>query len=99
MKSCGPFSASTAAHWAIEQALDHVHGLDQRQRAGCIADTPTGHRIGLGYAVHRERAVVERRLDLGRRIIDEVTEDEMFVHVVSQHPNMGMLHQDVGQRL
>lgn len=28
-------------------ALDHVHGLDQRQRAGSVTDTPAGHGIGL----------------------------------------------------
>ena len=62
MKSCGPFSASTDAHWAIVHApemllaLDHVHRLDQLWRPGGVADPPAGHRIGLGDAVHRQRA-------------------------------------------
>ncbi len=80
-------------------ALHHVHRLDQRRRAGGVADAPAGHRIGLGDAVHRQRARIEARLDLRGRGEDEVAVDEMLVHVVGEHPDMGMAHQHLGERL
>src|SRR5689334_9817007 len=45
-------------------ALQRVHRLDQLDRAGGVADAPAGHRIGLRHAVHGQRALVERGLDL-----------------------------------
>ena len=69
-------------------ALDHVHRLDERLGAGGVADAPAGHRIGFRDAVHRQRAVVERRLDLGRRDELEVAIGQVLVHVVGQHPDM-----------
>ena len=72
MKSCGPVSASVAAHCAIVQAPDvcwpwiitiaSTSGFGP----GAVADAPAGHRIGLRHAVHGERALVELRLDLAR---------------------------------
>ncbi len=73
MKSCGPVSASVAAHCAIVQAPDvcwpwiitmaSMSGFGP----GAVADAPAGHRVGLRYAVHGERALVKPRLDLGDR--------------------------------
>ena len=80
-------------------ALDHVHRLDQLDRAGRIADAPAGHGIGFRHAVHGQRARVERRLDLGDRLEDEVAIGQVLVHVVGQHPDMAVLHQHGGQRL
>ena len=105
MKSCGPLSASTAAHCDDRGRvrgrlrLDHRHRLDQRLRPAGIADAPAGHAIGLGHAVHGQRALVEPRLDLRRRGELEVVIDQVLVHVVGQHPDMRMPHQHVGQRL
>ena len=48
--------------------LQHVHRLDERFGTGRVADPPAGHRIGLRYAVHGQRAGDQLRLDLrGRR--------------------------------
>ena len=78
-------------------ALHHVHRLDELRRAGGVADAPAGHRIGLGHAVHGQRAALQTRLDLNRRRELEVAVDEMLVHVVGQHPDVRMAHQNVGQ--
>jgi len=106
MKSCGPVSASTEAHWAIVQApprgllpLDHVHRLDELCRARRVADAPASHRIGLRHAVHSQSAWLQPRLDLHERGEHEVAINEMLVHVVGQHPDMRMAHQHIGQRL
>ncbi len=69
-------------------------------RGACgIADAPAGHRIGLGHAVAGERAVIEAGFDLRRGGEFEIVEDKVFVHVVGHDPDMGMAHQDIGQRL
>ena len=105
MKSCGPFKASTAAHCAMDDGLDVdcdcsfdmalISGFGRR----AIADAPAGHAIGLGHAVHGEGALIERRFHLGRRRELEVVIDEMLIHVVGQHPDMRVAHQDVGHFL
>ena len=92
MKSCGPFSASTAAHCEIEDGFEVdcdwivAIALISCCRAAGIADAPAGHAIGLRHAVHRQRAVVELRLDLRRRGELEVVVDEVLVHVVGHAP-------------
>ncbi|MCY1296504.1 hypothetical protein D9M70_458930 [compost metagenome] len=79
--------------------LDHVHGLDELKRTGSVADAPAGHGIGLGDAVHRQRAVIKAGLDFDRGRELEVAIGQVLVHVVGQHPDMRMLHQHVRQRL
>ena len=79
--------------------LDHRHRLDQRLGPAGIADAPAGHAIGLGDAVHRQRALVQPGLDLRRRGELEVVVDEMLVHVVGDHVDMRMPDQHVGQLL
>src|SRR6266542_1805926 len=61
-----------------------------------LADAPTGHAIGLRHAVHRERAVVELRLDLRGRSEGEIVVHQVLVHVVGEHPDVGMFGQHVG---
>ena len=67
--SCGPVSASTAAACAIEFGfeVDWLCSLSialiSATGAAGEADAPAGHRIGLGHAVHRQRAVLQPRLD------------------------------------
>ena len=98
MKSCGPVSASSAAYCEIERRvggrlrLDRRHRLDERLRAAAIADAPAGHGIGLRHAVDGERALDQRRLDLGEGREDEAVIDEVLVHVVGHHPDMRMPH-------
>ena len=105
MKSCGPFSASTAAHCEIERrvrgllALHLVHRLDQRLRAGRVADAPAGHGVGLGDAVHGQRALVELGLHLGEGDELEVAVDQVLVHVVGQDPDVRVAQQHVRDRL
>ncbi len=105
MKSCGPLSASTDAHCEIERRvrgrlrLDRRHRLDQLGGTAGITDAPAGHAIGFRHPVHRQRAVVQFRLDLRRRGEDEVVIDQMLVHIVGHHPDMRVLHQHVGDRL
>ena len=105
MKSCGPLSASTAAHCDDRRRvrrrlrLHHRHRLDQRLRPAGIADAPAGHAIGLRAAVDGERARIKRRLDLRRRRELEVVVDQVLVHVVGHHVHMRMPHQHVGERL
>ena len=79
-------------------ALHRDHGVDQLLRAGRIADAPAGHAVGLGHAVHGQRAVVEPGLDLGRRRELEVVIDQLLVHVVGQDVDLRMLQQHVAQR-
>ncbi len=73
MKSCGPFSASTPAHCVMERRvggrlrLQLAHGLDELLGSCRIAEPPARHAVGLGEAVHGERAVVETGLHLRRR--------------------------------
>src|SRR5215207_3679404 len=67
--------------------LDEVHGLDELLGARGVADAPPGHRISLGDAVHGQRALVQRRLDLGRGDELEVAVDEVLVHVVGKYPD------------
>src|SRR6266478_6542513 len=77
MKSCGPSSASSAAHCAtavgFEVDCDWIIA---------IADAPAGHAIGFRHAVDRERAIIQARLELRRREELEIVIDEVFVHVV-----------------
>ncbi len=99
MKSCGPFSASTLAHCEIEVALvadwdcSFDNRGDQRNRAGTIADPPAGHGIGFRDAVHRQRALIEARFDLGDGMEAKSAKDQMLVHVVGEDPDMGIVHQ------
>ena len=67
-------------------ALQLVHRLDQRHRRAGEADAPAGHRIGLGAAVHRQRAVAQLRLDLhdGGRL--EAVIRQLLVDVVGEAP-------------
>src|SRR3546814_4423467 len=44
------------------------------------------HRIGLGTAVDRQRALVERGADLRDRRELEPVIDDMLVHIVGEHP-------------
>ena len=74
-----PKSAGPARNpWAFDQLL----------RPRRIADTPARHGIGLGDAVHGQRALVEIGLHLRGGDELEIVVDEMLVHVVSQHPDI-----------
>ena len=89
MKSWVPFRASTAAHWLML--------VDQRLGAAGIADAPAGHGIGLGHAVDRQSTVDQVGGDLGDGGVFEVAIDEVLVHVVGQHPDVGVTTQNLGQ--
>ena len=77
--------------------LDDNHRLDQFDRARAVAEPPAGHRIGLGDAVQRDRAVHQAGFDLHRGREFEIVINDVFVHVVGHHPDMGVAHQHVGQ--
>src|SRR3546814_6871959 len=56
------------------------------------------HRIGLGTAVDRQRALVERGADLRDRRELEPVIDDMLVHIVGEHPHVGVAFDDLAQR-
>ena len=66
---------------------------------GGIADAPAGHGIGFRHAVHRQRALIQARLDLGGGDEFEIAIDEVLIHVVGQNPDMRMRHQHIGDGL
>src|SRR5450756_1144099 len=43
---------------------DLGHPLDELTRSGCVAETPPSHGVGLGHAVHDDRAVSYTHLTL-----------------------------------
>ncbi len=75
------------------------HRLDQRTRSGAVADAPAGHAVRFRHPVHRQRAVIKLRLDLGGGDEFEVAIGEMLVNVVGEHPDVRVTHEDIGQRL
>ncbi len=105
MVPCGPVSAATAAACADRVRpggalrLELDHRLDQRRRPGAVADAPARHRVGLGNAVHRQRAVLEVGRHLGHGGELDVAIDQVLVDVVGQHPDVGMAPQHLGQCL
>ena len=78
--------------------LDLRHAADQRLRAAGEADAPAGHRVGLGDAVHRQRALVQRRLDLGHGGERETVVDDLLVDVVGHRPDVRVAEEDLGER-
>ena len=103
MKSCGPFRASTAAAWLIEEGLEVVWliilpmALISGFRARRIADAPAGHGVGFRHPVHGQSALVELRLDLGDGGELEPVVKQMLVHIVGQHPDLRVAQQHVRQ--
>ena len=73
-----------------------AHRLDEVLGAARVADAPAGHAIGFGHAVHRQCTVVQRWLDLRRCCEFEIVVDEVFVHVVGQHPHVRVTYEHVG---
>ena len=48
--------------------LNHGHRLDQRRRSRAVANSPTGHGVGLGNAVHGQGPFGEVRLNRKRGV-------------------------------
>ena len=77
--------------------LHHVHRPDQLDRPRTVAEPPTGHAIGLGDAVKRQRPVEQTRLDLGNIVELKFVVDDVLVNVVRENPHMRVTHQDVSE--
>ena len=95
----GPLGDSAGARGLL--ALQQVKRLDEGIGTRRIADAPAGHGVALRHAVEGEGAVHQTGLDLADRGELEVPIGQMFVDVVSEHPDMpvGGAHQDIGDRL
>src|ERR1700750_1856336 len=85
MKSCGPSRASAAAHcdtavgFEVDCDCTIAIALINGSRPPGVTDAPAGHAICLRDAVHRQRAIVEARLDLRRGGEFELVIDEVLV--------------------
>ena len=101
IKSCGPFSASTAAAWLIDDVCvddcDCTTVIALISSTGpAVSDAPAGHGIDLGVTVQGDRTVEQARLDSPAREF-EIVVNHMFVHVVGHDPDMFVPYQHVGQ--
>ena len=79
--------------------LHLAHRLDEAFRPARVTNAPAGHRVSLGDAVDRERAIIKARLHLRRGGEGEALIGQMLIHVVGHHPDMGVTHQNVSDRL
>ena len=75
-----------------------VERLDEVLRAASEADAPAGHGIGLGAAVHGQRAVAQPRFDLDDGGGLEAVIGQLFVDVVGEDPHIRVAQQHVADR-
>ncbi len=106
MKSCGPFSASTAAHCEIDDGFDvdcdsdRRHRLDQRRpgRRHSRCASRSWHRP----STRRSWSACGRRASArpAPMVVNwKSSIDEVLVHVVGHDPDLRMAQQHVGERL
>ena len=79
--------------------LQLCHRLDQPLRATCEPNAPAGHRIGLGTAIDRQRAIIKVWANLQDRRERCVGIPDMFIHIVGQHHHLRMTDEHIGQTL
>ena len=90
MEVCGPVSAACAPHCEKVGAARLRHLLETRCRLNKfdgrsnIAYAPSGHRIGLGKTVERNRAIRHARHCANAHMLPTVI-DELFVNLVRNH--------------
>ncbi len=77
--------------------LNFLHRRHQRFRPCAVADPPTGHRIGLGNAVHGQCALVQFRNHRGEGLEFDGPVGEHFVNVIGQHQHLRMSFEDCAQ--
>ncbi len=104
MKSCGPFSAATAAAWLIDDVcvVDCDWIMFMAAISGCgPAPQPTRQPVML-YAFEQplivQCPVIEARLDLRRRGETESVVDDVLVDVVGHHPDVRVAQQHLADR-
>ena len=92
----------------VEQVVHHPHALDQLGRSDGIPDSPTGHRVSLGGAADRDRAVDHLRkladaevgTIVGDVLVDLVGDDPRVVPA-GEFRDLSQLHfgEDFARRL
>ena len=92
---CRPLADRIHAGGALRLQLDDV--ANQLLRPAGIAQPETRHGVGLGHAIHRQRAVVEFGFHLrdGREF--DTVETQVLVNVVGQNPHLRIAQQHIGQ--
>ena len=78
--------------------MQDLHGGNEPLRPARIAQTPAGHGVAFGHAVHRQRTRNQLRRGLSKRGERGIVVTQRFVNVVGHHQHLRVIRQHVCQR-